>query len=190
MQKTLLPLVAVAALLSTNLDAAAPKRSSTAKHASATKAYPSFEMRGHRIGDPKPPEEPRRYNSYGVPIYDTSDEKIGDVSLNGKISYNYDETGLISLMGLFNSRDADRLRSIFTAKYGAPAKTDFIPMTNGYGARTQSRVDNWKFKEGTLMLFEQGTTPGSGFFSFANPAATAREKARERQSAAEAAKGL
>ena len=190
MQKIFIPLVAVAALLSTNAEAAAPKRSANAKHAPTTKAYPSFEMRGHRIGDPKPPEEPQRYNSYGAPIYDTSDETIGDVTLNGKISYTYDETGLISLMGLFNSRDADRLRSIFTAKYGAPTKTDFLPMTNGYGGRIQNRVDNWKFKEGTLMLFEQGTSPGSGFFSFENPAARARKEARDRNSAAEAAKGL
>lgn len=190
MQKIFVPLVTVAALLSINADAAAPKQSANAKQAPTTKAYPSFEMRGHRIGDPKPPEEPQRYNAYGAPIFDTSGETIGDVTLNGKISYNYDETGLISLMGLFNSRHADRLRNIFTAKYGAPAKTDFLPMTNGYGGRIQSRVDNWKFKEGTLQLFEQGTSPGSGFFSFNNPAANAREEARERNSAAEAAKGL
>lgn len=129
MQKTLFPLVAVAALLSTNLDAAAPKRSSTAKHAPVTKAYPSFEMRGHRIGDPKSPEEPRRYNSYGVPIYDTSDEKIGDVSLNGKISYNYDETGLISLMGLFTRQALNKFK-----RTDDPLAGSIDPQTAGNGS--------------------------------------------------------
>lgn len=187
--------LAFCALLGTSLavsaaDATPAKKPQGAPAATARKAYPSFEMRGRRIGDPEPPEEAPSYNAYGARTYASSDDTIGDVRLHGKIDFKYDETGLISVMGLFRSRDVDRLRSIFVAKYGAPAKTDYLPMTNGYGARLQSRIDNWRFKEGTLMLFEQGTTPGDGFFTFSNPAAEAREEAKNRVRDARAADTL
>lgn len=171
-------------------EAAPAKNRHANSGATARKAYPPFEMRGRRIGDPEPPRAEQRYNSYGAPIYERSEDAIGDVQLNGKLDFQYDETGLISVMGLFKSRDADRLRSIFIAKYGNPVKTDYLPMTNGYGARIQSRIDNWRFKEGTLMLFERGTTPGDGFFTFSNTAAEAREEAKNRVRDARAADTL
>ncbi len=191
MRKSMIAAVIGIALIGVSADAAPSKRSTPAKRPPvAQKEYPPFEMRGHRIGDPKPPKE-KHFNQWGYEITPpVRDDKFGNVDIFGGLQLEYDETGLTGLIGMFNSYYAENLRTMFIARYGAPASTKETVARNGFSHEAPNKVTEWRFKEGTLTLYEVGNTLDRGFFVFRNPAAEARAKAKQLSRDLEAAKGL
>lgn len=191
MRTPLVAVLATLALVGVTAEAALPKRSAPVKRASvAQKEFPPFEMRGHRIGDPKPREE-KYFNQWGYEVPPPiKREKFGDVEIFGGLQLEHDETGLTGLMGLFNSYYAENLRTMFIAKYGPPTSTKETIARNGFGREAPNKITEWRFKEGTLTLYEVGSTLENGFFVFRNPAAEARAKAKAASRDLEAAKGL
>ncbi|MFM7011687.1 MAG: hypothetical protein ACKO0Z_20550 [Betaproteobacteria bacterium] len=144
---------------------------------SAQAFKPKFQMRGYRIGDPKP-SGVNDDHAGGR----TEDWHFGPVELLGGLIRGYDETGLVRVAGFFHLRDFQTMEQHFTATYGTPDSRVEKASRNPAGKLVTNIIIRWEFDEGTLILEKYGPNmnPLSGF-RFKNRQAEAREIAKEKQ---------
>ena len=174
MRMSAIVMALVVAFVATSGASAAAKGKPAASH----KALPSFEITGHRIGDPAPTTKPEEKS------------ELAGVQLYVPPFYYYDDGKFASFSATFMSAGILRMKDALEAKYGSPSVVRTETVQNGYGAKRQNTIWEWRFSEGTLRLHQYFSSIDTSYLEFENPALRAKEAAERKAKATEAAKGL
>jgi len=171
---------------------------------------PSFEFRGHRIGDDALAlfpylEDPQKLGlepyctPEGVPgyascwdresytnFYGVVGQRLGDVPF-GFLKYLVYERRIVGVTAMAHINLYPKLRGMLIGKYGEPAAEHVATVQSRAGATFDNMETEWRFKEGTLRLQQRGWDVDHCLLAFENPAV--RAKLDEVQKAADGTKG-
>lgn len=172
-------------------------------------SLPSFEFRGHRIGEPIEQNFPywaegvrgaflpfcARHNIIG--IYSCNDPTIevddwvagraigkklvvGDVPVLG-LHYIFLDNHLSGVEMVFDIKVYLRIFGMLNGKYGPPQSEKIEPFQDGEGVRFRTVVSDWAFKEGVLRLYMRFSNARTSHLSFVNPKAKVEMARREQE---------
>jgi hypothetical protein len=166
---------------------------------------PSFEFRGHRVGEPAPPAAeappprlsltgPRPVPSpcveaeYGQRVCnDQSLEEVGQYVKRKMVGgvpvlflrYHYHEGALFKVDMSFGSGDFSAIREMLVGRYGPPASETTGTVQNRAGASFETMETTWRFAEGTLRLRMRYPSIDDAYMDFVDPKVQARIDAAE-----------
>jgi hypothetical protein len=145
------------------------------------KMPPTFEFRGHRIGEPVEKNFPywaKGFRSLDLPYCSKHDggivscadsaKTVGDVYI-GSLLYFFFDQKLYSIGMSFAANAHAKVRTMLIGKYGFPNAERNDPVQNTMGAVFDNLVSEWNFAEGTLVLKMRSGKVDTSFLTFNNP---------------------
>jgi hypothetical protein len=151
-------------------------------NAAQIKVTPSFEFRGHRIGELVEKDFPywsKGFRSLDLPYCSKHDggivscadstKTIGDIYIHSLLYFFFDQK-LYSIGMSFSTNAHSKIHAMLIGKYGLPNAERNEPVQNTMGAVFDNVVSEWHFSEGALVLKMRAGKIDTSFLTFNNPA--------------------
>jgi hypothetical protein len=155
---------------------------------------PSFEFRGHKIGDVVPADCKVNTLSQKTICTDKTsivgpspfNKLIGDVPIQ-VFDYDYYNGLLYDFIMSFHTNFSTKIRDMLIGKYGQPTNESLGKLQTVSGAEFDDITSEWKFVEGTLTLDSRRADINTGWLVFTNQ--TVNDQIKADQAAKDGAKG-